>query len=91
MPISLEEFLALREERKKPSTVNWDEVISKIIESGQYWSVDEVHKQLVHMAVSRYRVMSVLNDYYRKGKLSRGFDGKRFWFGKKVWKKEVRR
>lgn len=83
MPIDLEEFEKLTKQRKTPQIVPWDKVILKILDSGLYWSVNEVHNDLVHQAVTRFRVKTVLDDAYKAGKLDRGYDGKRFYYGKK--------
>jgi len=89
MPIDFEEFSKLKVSRKPITTVNWDEVLEKLIDSGQCWSVDEVHEQFVHKAVTRYRVKRVLDKFCENGKLERRYDGKRFWYGPKVVKKHA--
>lgn len=81
MPISFEEFSKLEKERKSPRSVSWEEVLRRIIESKVYWSAKEVHEQIVGKKVSRYRVKTMLDKFYRAGKLVRRFDGKRFWYG----------
>jgi len=88
LPISLEEFDKLEEKRKKALVVDWDEVIKRIKESEKYWSVNEVHNDLVHHKVTRFRVKVVLDKAVKEGKLTRGYIGRAFYYGKPIWRKK---
>lgn len=87
MPKSLEEFRQLQsvEERRggRKITEGWDTVAKKITETGLAYTVKEVweSKQLVDKRVGQYRTKNALDKLVEEGKLSRLYDGKRFWYG----------
>jgi hypothetical protein len=57
-------------------------VIQKIVESNQYWSVSEVHKQLCEGKIGRFRTMKLLNAQCIKGgKIERLYQDGRFYYG----------
>lgn len=63
----------LNPKRKGGKKIDFEPITQKIIESGKFWSVKEVHEQMVQKKVSRFRTMKLLQ---RKvaGKRLRCFD-----------------
>jgi len=62
--------------------IDFKAVVQKIIESKLYWTVSEVHTQLVQKKVGRFRTMKLLNGQCIKGgKLERLYQDGKFYYG----------
>ncbi len=83
MPKALSEFNGMQEveARKGGRKVDWADVSSQIIESGQAYTVKEVWSDLCDKAVTQFRVKNALDGLVEKKVLRRLWDGKRFYYG----------
>jgi len=83
MPKSLSELANAKRNVKKVGgrKIDFKVVVQKIIESGQYWSVSEVHTQLVQKKVGRFRTMKLLNGACTTKKLERLYEQGKFYYG----------
>lgn len=63
MPFNLNELKngTVNPKRKGGKKIDFKPITKKIIASGQYWSVKEVHEQFVQKKVTRFRTMKLLN------------------------------
>lgn len=88
MPKSLDEYKALKtvEGRQGGRKVNWDEIAKTLNELHEAYTVKEIweHPELVNKRVTQFRTMNALNKLFDDGKISRKYDGKRYWFCRKV-------
>ena len=64
-------------------TEGWDEIAKRICKTDLAYTVKEVweNKDLVNKRVGQYRTKNALDKLVEEGKLSRLYDGKRFWYG----------
>jgi hypothetical protein len=83
MPKTLKELANAKRNVKKVGgkKIDFKSVVQKIVESGQYWSVSEVHTQLVQKKVGRFRTMKLLNGACTTKKLERLYDNGKFYYG----------
>lgn len=88
MPKSLQELANAKRNVKKVGgkKIDFKVVVQKIIESGQYWTVSEVHQQLVQKKVGRFRTMKLLNGACTARKLERLYDNGKFYYGPVIQK-----
>jgi peptide methionine sulfoxide reductase MsrA len=88
MPKSLQELANAKRNVKKVGgkKIDFKVVVQKIIESGQYWTVSEVHQQLVQKKVGRFRTMKLLNAACTTKKLERLYDNGKFYYGPRIEK-----
>jgi len=87
MPKTLEELKNAKRGVKKVGgqKIDFKKVVQKIIESGKYWSVKEVHIELVQKKVGRFRTMKLLNGQCIKGgQLERLYENGRFYYGPQI-------
>lgn len=56
-------------------------IVQKIVASGKYWSVSEVHTTLVEKKVGRFRTMKLLNGACTTKKLERLYENGTFYYG----------
>jgi len=61
--------------------IEFETVIHKIVASKLYWSVSEVHEQLVMKKVSRMRTLNLLNKASKDSKLDRLYDDSKYFYG----------
>ena len=84
MPKTLEQLKNAKRNVKKVGgqKIDFKKVVQKILASGKYWSVKEVHVELVQKKVGRFRTMKLLNGACIKGgKLERLYENGRFYYG----------
>lgn len=84
MPKTLKELANAKRNVKKVGgkKIDFKSIVQKILESGQYWSVSEVHTQLVQKKVGRFRTMKLLNGQCIKGgHLERLYENGKFYYG----------
>jgi peptide methionine sulfoxide reductase MsrA len=88
MPKSLQELANAKRNVKKVGgkKIDFKVVVQRIIESGQYWTVSEVHQQLVQKKVGRFRTMKLLNGACAAKKLERLYDNGKFYYGPVIQK-----
>jgi len=87
MPKNLDELKNAKRGVKRAGgrKVDFKAIVQRIIESKQYWTVKEVHEQLIQKKVGRFRTMKLLNGQCVKGgKLERLYDNGRFYYGAPV-------
>jgi len=46
--------------KRKTRKIDFKPIVQQIVQSGQFWSIHEVHTQLVKEQVSRFRVYKLL-------------------------------
>lgn len=83
MPKSLEQLKNAKRGVKKVGgqKVDFKPIVQKIQQSGQYWTVTEVHEKLVQKKVGRFRTMKLLNGACTTKKLERLYENGRFYYG----------
>jgi hypothetical protein len=83
MPKDLKELAHAKRNVKKVGgkKIDFKAVVQKIIESNQYWTVSEVHVQLVQKKVGRFRTMKLLNGACAVKHLERLYDNGKFYYG----------
>lgn len=62
--------------------IDFAPIAKAIIESGQYYTVSEVWKQMVHKKVSRFRTYKLLNAQVKGRRMMRILDKGQFHYGK---------
>ena len=82
MPKDLKEFAALEEvsARQGGKSVEWKNIASAIISSGQAYTVKEVWELFVEKKVGLFRTKNALDKLVEDGLLDRRYDGRRFWY-----------
>ena len=87
MPKDLKEFRKLQDVTERHGgrkiTEGWDTIAETISKSKLAFTVKEVWEdpKLVDKRVGQYRTKNALDKLVEEGKLSRMYDGKRFWYG----------
>jgi Fe2+ or Zn2+ uptake regulation protein len=85
MPKDIKEFEKLQpaEARQGGKKVDWHKIAEKIQESGQAYTVKEIHEgsEMANKQVTAFRVKNALDGLVEEGKLRRLWDGKRFYYG----------
>lgn len=86
MPKSLQELKNAKRDVKRAGgkKIEFSAIIQLIQKSGEYWTVTEVHKQLVKQKIGRFRTMKLLNGACATKKLERLYDNGRFYYGAPV-------
>ena len=86
MPKTLKELAKAKRNVKKVGgkKIDFKVIVQKIIESGQYWTVSEVHKQLVQSKIGRFRTMKLLNGACTTKKLERLYEQGKFYYGPRI-------
>jgi hypothetical protein len=83
MPKTLKELANAKRNVKKVGgkKIDFKAITQKIIESDQYWTVSEVHTQLVQKKVGRFRTMKLLNGACTVKKIERLYENGKFYYG----------
>jgi len=83
MPKSLTQLKNAKRNVKRAGgkKVDFKPIAQKIIQSGEYYTVSEVWKNLVQKKVSRFRTMKLLNAQVRGHKMTRLWMDGRFYYG----------
>jgi len=67
--------------RKGGRKIQFAPIVAQIVQSGQFWSVKEVHEQLVKEQVSRFRTMRLLQTAVAGKRLRVLEDGGKYYYG----------
>ena len=86
MPISKDEFAKLEKvsDRTGGKKVDWEKIATEIVDSGLFYSVKEVHQNLVEKAVTPVRCRGALETLVKAGQLSKRFDGRKWYYGEPI-------
>jgi len=86
MPRTLKQLAGAKRGVKKAGgqKIDFKPIAQAIIKSGNYYTVSEVWKNLVHKKVGRYRTMRLLNAQCVKGKMERLLEKGVFYYGPKI-------
>ena len=83
VPVNLEELKdAIRDYKKVAGKkIEWQPIVQQIVQSKQFWTVKEVHEQLIKKQIGRFRTMKLLNGSCTVKKLEKLYQNGRFYYG----------